>query len=168
MRFDADGPYNFSDCISGKIVTSRALKLWFRDHEVGGNRGVYVVVSGLKKPRPWYVGLATKQTFFAECTTPDKLKKINRALQMIGRGQSAFLFLTLANGKRRPTASQSTAIDALETEMIRWAFARNKLLVNDRKKLPAIASYVPGVLRSGRGKPSADARHLRAMLGLGG
>lgn len=121
MKFDADGPYDFSSSTVGNAITSKALKLWFRDHRVGGSRGVYIVVSGLKKPRPWYVGLAAKQTFVAECTTNDKINKINKALQLIGRGQPAFLFLAVANGRKKPTALQSKAIDALETEMIRGA-----------------------------------------------
>jgi hypothetical protein len=165
VRFDAAGPHSFATAVTAGQVTSKSLKSWFKGLDVGGHRGVYVVTSGLKKPKPWYVGLATKQTFRAECTTPDKIKKINIALAQIGKGAPGLFFLCLGNGGKKATQPQAKCIDMLETEMIRWCFWQQPLLVNNRKKLPALQTFIPGVLRSGPGKPTPDAKRFKMVLG---
>jgi hypothetical protein len=167
IQFDADGPYSFRSAVSKGNVTTKGLKSWFTSHAagVGAHRGVYFVASGMKKLKPWYVGLATKQTFREECTTPDKIRKINLALGEIGKGEPALLFLKLANGGKKATKVHSKAIDSLETEMIQWCFGRNANLVNNRKKMPAVASFVPGALRTGPGKPAVAATRFKSLLG---
>lgn len=59
-----------------------------------------------------------------------------------------------------------SAIDGLELELINMAYARNEYLMNERRIEDLPLYSVAGVLRSGRGKPSQDARELKRILGI--
>jgi hypothetical protein len=169
VRFDADGPYSFRSAVgSNNRISSKSLKAWFTQHahEVGAHKGVYIIASGQKRPKPWYVGLAAKQTFRAECCTPDKVGKINKALAAVGKGAPVLLFLQVTSKRGTLAAPVRKAVHMLETEMIQWCLSRNAKLLNIRKVAPRLAPYVHGVLRSGPGKPHGSAVTVRKMLGL--
>ena len=168
VRFDADGPHSFREAVGddGK-VSARSLKGWFRKRGLGHQRGVYIVASGMKNPKPWYVGLAAKQTFRAECSTPDKVRKINRALESVGKGAPVLLFLTVENPRTLLAKHRYRAIHLLETELIRWCVTRNDQLINVKKVRPTLQPFIQGVLRSGPGKPLPAARAVRKTLGIG-
>ena len=69
---------------------------------------------------------------------------------------------------RAPASKSAAALDAaisdLETEMIRSCYRLNVQLLNDKKKHPVQDTFVPGVLRSGAGKPTGAAAAFRTLL----
>ena len=54
----------------------------------------------------------------------------------------------------------------LETEMIRSCYRINSALLNDKKKHRQNDTFIPGVLRSGQGKPTKAAASVRKLLKL--
>jgi hypothetical protein len=132
-------------------------------------RGVYVF--GLRSQkgavRPWYVGLAKKQTFAEEAMTHDKLRKY--AAAMFGRTGRPTITLVAA-----PLTGPGNSIDDLETLLIWIARERNPKLLNEKKvssspkKLIGLVNKleIVGVLNSGKGKPSNAAKDFSKLMGL--
>ncbi|GEM_PF-5400054 len=164
FEFKPDGPHNFSRHVQRnakgiKQVDLKAFKKWLKGLSLGSERGVYFFATGAKKPKPWYVGRTTAQDFAAECGAKEAI--INKMVQ-IGHGD-ALLFVL-----RAPASKSAAALDAaisdLETEMIRSCYRLNVQLLNDKKKHPVQDTFVPGVLRSGAGKPTGAAAAFRTLL----
>ena len=142
----------------------------FKKAAISERHGVYVF--SLKKPgnsapRPWYVGLAKKQSFADEAMTDDKLRKY--ASSMFGRTGSPLITLVGA-----PKTGPRNAIDDLETLLIWIARARNQNLLNERKissdpkHILALVNKlsIAGVLNRKKGKPSAVAKEFQRIMGL--
>lgn len=110
---------------------------------------------------PFYVGKACR-TFEQECFAPDKINRYNECLVDYARG-SPVLFLVELPVRRGRRNEQ--AIGELEDFLIQIAVARNPDLLNVKGTL-APAWGIAGVLRSGRGRRSANADAFAKMLRL--
>jgi hypothetical protein len=158
-----DGPHAFTSFVKKlkktRILDGPPFKKWLGKLSVAGSRGVYIIVLRTKSDTPWYVGDTVKSTFAKECSTPNTIGQINRALQS-SKGTPLIYFIQDMTG----TAAAGRGIDHLETELIRWCFSLNPSLLNAKKKLLKVETRVRGVLRSGKGKPSRPALALRGVL----
>lgn len=165
IDFKPHGPYLLPKNSIQKLKKTRTLKdavfcKWLKSLSIASQRGVYIFALRNSSMTPWYVGLTTKSNFGNECTTPNTINKIVRAIQS-SRGTPLFFFLEDTIG----SAAATRAINNLETEMIRWCYSINPDLLNSKKKLRGIEIRIRGVLRSGSGKPSKSARALGSLLG---
>lgn len=131
--------------------------------------GVYIFGLTVQKvPKPWYVGLAKGTTLGSEAVSKDKLRKY--AAAMMGRTGTPHLTLVVAPSK----GPKNAAIGDLETLLIWIAQARNPDLVNERKidtsphEIIELLNrlHIPGVLNSGKGKPSNAAKDFSKLMGL--
>lgn len=163
FKFHASGPHVFKEHVlrnkkGVKHIDRKAFKKWLATLPFADSRGVYVFATGEKKPKPWYVGLTAKNSFKSECGSKEAL--INKMIQ--GASGSPVLFLLVA-----PPGWSSkidAAIDSLETELMRACHWINPELLNTNKKIPTWETFIPGVLRTGAGKPSPAAKALRTAL----
>jgi hypothetical protein len=130
---------------------------------VSDKRGSYVfsLKSG-KGENPWYVGKAAKQDFRNECFTPDKRHKFDSAITA-RKGTPYLRFVVHKKSGQGKWATK--AIHELEEYLIGLAYARNSLLLN-RRRLPNHRWHIPGVVASGRGKPSHGSSSLKNLLGV--
>lgn len=130
--------------------------------------GVYIFsLTNTGTPKPWYVGLAKKQSLAAESMTADKLRKYSTA--MFGRpGKPSITLLTPC------TSASKNDIEGLEMLLIWMARAKNPLLLNERKISGEPKSIITlvnkisirGVLNANPGQPSNAAKAFKAMMGL--
>lgn len=163
FEFSPDGPHDFSAHVTRntkgvKQLDLKGFKRWLAGLSLADEKGVYIFATGASKPKPWYVGCTTDQSFLAECGAKEAMT--NKVLQ-IGHGAALVFALKAPAGRSRPL---KRAITELETEMIRWCYRLNPRLLNDRKKHPDFDTFIRGVLRNGAGKPSASASALRKVL----
>ena len=120
--------------------------------------------------RPWYVGLAQRQSFKKECLTDNKLKIYSRVLNTYDRAKPRLYLLpklTPGGNFASPSERGHGDIGALENILIGMALARNAELVNLRGTKMLREMNVPGVLNSKPGQGSAaSVRELRKVLSL--
>jgi hypothetical protein len=170
LVFEPYGPFDlpFETLPRGRrIASDEAIAEWWEylDYDkLGDARGVFVFsLRAGKGYTPYYVGKTSRQTFARECFTSHKRDKYNHALAL--QAGTPMLSL-LAHPTRRGPVNHS-AIDGLELELIQHAYARNPDELMNERRIEDLPIYsVAGVLRSGRGKPSKDARELKRILGF--
>lgn len=111
---------------------------------------------------PWYVGKASKG-FEQETFSDNKLKLYGRAIARAGKGTPVLFFVAPQGAKKKIPTSE---LNDLERQMIQDALAENEALCNTQhtKNLPRWS--IKGVVRAGRGKPTAQAKAFRTMMGL--
>ncbi|HVU04299.1 MAG TPA: hypothetical protein VHE30_21220 [Polyangiaceae bacterium] len=165
FKFAASGPYAFGACVlknskGVKQLDRKAYRKWLATTPGIDGRGVYIFATGQKKPKPWYVGFTRDNDFRGECGGKEWL--INKMIQQAPGAPVLFLL----SAPRGSSAGLASAIDTLETELIRAAHRTNRDLLNTNKKVPTWDTYVPGVLRSGAGNRSPAARALAKSLRL--
>lgn len=150
-----------------RIASDETIAAWWECLEYANlstARGVFLFsLRAGKGYTPYYVGKTSRQGFANECFTPHKRNKYNHALALQAGTPTLSL---LAHPTRRGPVNHS-AIDGLELELIQHAYARNPTELMNERRIEDLPIYsVAGVLRSGRGKPSGDARELRRILGI--
>lgn len=165
FKFSPDGPHYFSKFVAKndkgvKQIDLKSFKKWLKGLSLSSEKGVYIFATGEKKPKPWYVGCTTAQTFFGECGAKEAM--LNKVVQT-GHGAPLVYVLRAPKGNSAPLKG---AIEDLETEMIRWCLQINPKLLNSKKKYPLHDTFIPGVLRARQGKPSNAALNIRNMLRL--
>jgi hypothetical protein len=166
-EFYVKGPFVVPWVQRGKarIIDTDNLKDFWDTHvgtELQWARGCYVF--GMRAGKgivPVYVGRATK-SFKQECFTHHKLYKINTSLLDWERG-APVLFLVPQDAKGGRTNTRLVAI--AEKFLIQNAIARNPELANIHgTKLEKWG--IRGVLRGGKGVPSAAAKDFKRMMGF--
>jgi hypothetical protein len=169
LVFEPYGPFDvpYHRLARGRVIApDKEIAAWWDDlgyDDLYFSRGVFVfALRAGKGYAPYYVGKTSRQNFGRECFTSHKRNKYNHALALQA-GMPTLMFLT--HPVRKGPVNHS-AIDSLELELINMAYARNQYLMNERRIEDLPIYSVAGVLRSGRGKPSADARELRRILGV--
>ena len=119
--------------------------------------------------RLWYVGLAQKQSFRYECFTPDKILKIEDAMD--GGGGAAYLTLIArqtGNGRfSRPSINGYRDIKDLELLLIGSALERNDELLNRSATKILREIVVPGFLNSPHGCGNdTSVKAFRQIMGI--
>lgn len=123
---------------------------------LSGSVGCYVFCFGKK---PWYVGLAEKQSFKSECFTPHKINCFNSALSKMQGKPNLILLSKLTNTDRfaKPGINGHQATKFLEDLLIGMAIASNPALENIRGTKFLKKLIVPGVLNTPKGKAKKKA-----------
>ncbi len=138
-------------------------KFWDDKHRgiLAERCGCYVfAIWTWKRHIPYYVG-QTRVGFTRECFTPRNVRLYNRALAQHGKSAVPVLFLLCGHSRK----VKSRIIAEIETFFIQHGADRNPNLLNVKGR-PIAKWRIPGVLRSGGGKPSRAARYLRKAFGL--
>lgn len=134
---------------------------WFKYPELAEQRGCYVFcVRTGRGITPAYVGRATRNRFRQEVFTPHKLNYYSQALTDYRRG-TPVLFLLVPTAKRG--AINAKCVSKLENFLIQTAVAVNPDLKNVQGTKAADWGVV-GVIRGGKGKPSASARRFKNTM----
>jgi len=164
-RLAVHGPFDIDPSKSTRHVSAKHGKdFWAaRGAILAPKQGIYVFAMRAGKGfTPWYVGQA-KKGFKQETFTPHKLGKYNQALSLAGKG-TPVLFLVAPQGSQRKVPV--TEINHMEKELIQDALLENPRLTNVQHTKNVPRWSIRGVVRSGPGKPPANAREFRIMMGL--
>jgi hypothetical protein len=120
--------------------------------------------------RPWYVGLAEKQSFEKECLTYHKIDRYNKVLASYQRAAPYLYFvakLTPGGSFCSPSKNGHSAIKALENLLIGLALSRNPDLLNIRGTKILREMNVPGILNTESGQGQAYAvQEIRSLFGI--
>lgn len=129
--------------------------------------GCYILAINNK---PWYVGLAEKQSFKAECFTSHKICHYNEALNQFARG-IPYLYvipkLTPTKKFAGPSTNGHIDVEALENILIGLALSRNPEVRNIKGTKMLREMNVPGILNKKKGQARKNAvQEIKALFGL--
>ncbi len=169
MKYDIYGPFLIDRV--GRLVDKSAKStraFWSSiEEEVEGLStavGCYVFCIGTK---PWYVGLAEKQTFRKECFQPHKINAFNSALNK-RKGKPYLVFLSKLTKKGRfakPGINGHKATRFLEDLLIGMALINNSSLENIKGTKLMKELVVPGIINTPQGKAKkASVQFLKQAL----
>jgi hypothetical protein len=118
--------------------------------------GCYLfAIRAAKGIKPWYVGLAAKQSFKKECFTPQKINIYNDALA--NRKGTPLIFLiskrTKSGRLSKPSRNGHRDIMYLETLLIGTAIEKNSELMNIKKTKNLKEMCVPCLINTPNRKP---------------
>lgn len=160
----------------GLVTTDkkRQAEFWeevdeFTGDKLSGGIGCYIfAIRAGKGIRPWYVGLAEKQSFRKECFAAHKINHYNNACA--GRKGTPVLFLvakyTPKDRMVAPTGGEHRDIQYLETLLIANCLSRNSELLNVRDTKLLRQMVVPGLLNGPKGKPTESIAEFKYLLGV--
>lgn len=127
--------------------------------------GCYVFCIG---GRPWYAGLAERQSFNRECFSLHKVVAFNSALNQVGKGIPQLLFIAKMTKQGRfakPTINKHKATRFLEDMLIGMTVAANPRAVNVKGTKFLKELRVPGVINTQKGKAAKrSVKFLKAAL----
>jgi len=161
LNYDIHGP--FEVIRSGRLVDKSAKgkrDFWQSVEEnvpgLSDAVGCYIFCIGIK---PWYVGLAEKQSFRSECFQPHKINAFNSAIDKTkGAPQLVLIGKLTPKGKfAKPGVNGHKASRFLEDLLIGMALSNNPLLENIRGTKFTKELVVPGVLNTPQGKAKKTA-----------
>jgi hypothetical protein len=164
LNYDIHGPFRLARV--RRLLDNRAetrREFWSSVDDIKGGLsaavGCYVFCVGKK---PWYVGLAEKQSFKNECFAPHKINSFNSALNKMRGKPSLILISKMTNTDRfaRPGVNGHKASKFLEDLLIGMALASNPLLENIRGTKFLKELVVPGVINTTKGKAKKKAVQL--------
>jgi hypothetical protein len=177
MLFKIFGPFEIPRTDKGLIETDAEEKKTFWQEvdesvtELSEACGCYVFA--INPPgggaRPWYIGLASKQSFRSECFQPHKINLYNNAIAEYDRGSPQLYLiakLTSAKNCSRPSTNGHGDVEALEDVLIGIAYARNQYLLNMRGTAFLRDAVIPGIMNTPPGNPGYAAAELKKLLGL--
>jgi hypothetical protein len=172
MRFAVYGAYKLPR-INGLINDSAASKrsFWEQvDEDIEGLSdacGCYIFAA---QNRPWYVGLAVKQSFKQECLTYQKVNTYNKVLADYERAAPWLYFiakLTPGGNFSSPSKNGHSDIEALEKILIGLAISRNNDVANIRGTKFLREMNVPGIINTESGQGRAYAvQEIRDLFGI--
>lgn len=117
--------------------------------------------------RPWYVGLAAKQTFRKECFTNHKVVIYNEVLHDRKRGIPTLTLISKKTKKGRlakPSKNGQRDIEFLEDMLIGNCIIRNPDLYNIKDTKLLKEMIVPGLLNS-KGRLNPAAKEFKKLIG---
>jgi hypothetical protein len=172
MKYDIFGPIKLPRAKTCRFTRDASEKRAFWDdieeEEPGLSWacGCYLISV---RNRIWYVGLAQMQSFRYECFTPDKILKIEDAMD--GGGGAAYLTLIArrTNGGRftRPSINGYRDIEDLELLLIGSALERNQDLLNRSATKILREIVVPGFINSPHGCGNdSSVKAFRQIMGI--
>lgn len=116
--------------------------------------------------KPWYVGLAGKQSFQHECFSAQKINIYNDVLA--NRNGTPLIFLLSKRTKKgkfvKPSSKQPHDIAYLETLMIGSAIEKNAKLMNIKKTKYLRRICVPGLINTPKKKPTCSEQQFRKAI----
>ena len=179
MQFKVCGPYDIEDREKegdkGWLDQKDLNHLWGAvvGERLSGACGVYLYgVRGKVKGQhretalPWYVGLAEKQSFRRECSTPDKREKFNRVWKLNYRNQATpFLYLLpRTDAGKLSCPGEYRDVGFVEALLIQLSLTVNANLTNEQLTKPAQNTTIPGLLNPTGGRVSDSAKSLRELF----
>lgn len=172
MRFAVLGAYELprrnrliDDCAASK------KSFWeYVDNDVEGLSGACGCYIFAAQNRPWYVGLAEKQSFGQECLTYQKVNVYNKVLAGYKRAAPwLYLIAKLTPGGNfsHPSKNGHSDIGALEKILIGLSISQNSKVANIRGTKFLKKMNVPGIINTEPGQSSAYAvQGIRDLLGI--
>jgi hypothetical protein len=172
MRFAVYGAYELPRS-KGLIDDSATSKQSFWEYvdkdieDLSGACGCYIFTA---QNRPWYVGLAMKQSFKNECLTYQKVNIYNKVLADYERA-APWLYLiaklTPSENFSRPSKNGHPDVAALEKILIGLAISRNADVSNIRGTKYLREMNVPGIINTEPGQGRAYAvQEIRDLFGI--
>lgn len=170
MKYEVHGPFPIQK--ANRLVDHSAAakrRFWeeVEDIEPGLSEavGCYLFCIGKK---PWYAGMAERQSFERECFALHKLLAFNSALNKVKKGRPQLILISKMTNRGRfakPTVNGHRASQFLEDMIIGMTLAANAEAVNIKgTKFPKELS-VPGVINTPQGKGSKKSvQFLRSAL----
>ncbi|HXX56401.1 MAG TPA: hypothetical protein VEI96_00205 [Thermodesulfovibrionales bacterium] len=163
MKYTMHGPFEFRKSKNGLVDRSKGARQYFWDKVKNSDEllssacGCYLfAVHAAKGIKPWYVGLAAKQSFQNECFATHKITIYNEALA--SKKGTPLLFLITKrtkNGKfAKPGKNGHRSSEYLETILIGTALEKNSELMNIKKTAFLRRLSVPCVINTPSRKPS--------------
>ncbi len=135
---------------------------------LSGAIGCYIFsIRAGKGSRPWYVGLAEKQSFKKECFTPHKINHYNNAIAA-RKGTPLLTLVSKYTPKDKlvtPSGSSHRDIQHVETMLIANCLRKNPDLLNIRDTKLLREMIVRGVLNDVKGKPAASIAEFKMLIG---
>ena len=140
------------------------------EDEIGGLSeacGCYIFAA---QNKPWYIGLAEKQSFKHECLTDHKLKIYNKILSSYQRAAPWLYFvakLTPCKNFSSPSKNGHQDIAALEKILIGLGISRNNEIENVRGTKYYREMNVPGIINTEPGQGRAYAvQEIRSLFDI--
>jgi len=163
MRYSIHGPFELKTK-NGLVDRSRkAQQAFWAEIESSVSTlpsacGCYLFATRAAKGiKPWYVGLAAKQSFKNECFGSQKINIYNDVLAGRQKGKPLlFLIAKKTKGEKfaKPSKNGHRASTYLETLMIGVALEKNHELMNIKKTKYLRGMCVPCLINTPNGKPS--------------
>jgi hypothetical protein len=142
-------------------------EFWPGVSPLGEKAGCYIFAVPQKYGRdgllPIYVGRSARPLML-ECFTSEKIAKLNNYL--LHHPSTSLSLLLLSHPPNRQLLNRK-AINDLEKSLIKMAVSVNPNLINKKNTRPDCWG-IAGVIRGGRGRQSAGAKQLRALLDMDG
>lgn len=172
MRFAVYGAYEVprrNGLIDDSVKSKRSF--WENvDSDVEGLSGACGCYIFAAQNRPWYVGLAEKQSFKQECLTYQKVNTYNKVLSEYERAAPwLYLIAKLTPGENfsRPSKNGHSDASALEKILIGLAISRNPEVANIRGTKFLKEMNVPGIINTEPGQGRAHAvQEIRDLFGI--
>jgi hypothetical protein len=116
--------------------------------------------------KPWYVGLAGKQSFQHECFAAQKINIYNDVLSNRRGTPVLFLLSKRTKGGKfvRPSSKQPRDIAYLETLMIGAALEKNSALMNIKNTKYLRLISVPGLINTPKRKPTGSEQQFKKAI----
>jgi hypothetical protein len=166
--FSIEGPREITAYkgAAGRSITGENIRdFWKKNSDLANQRGCYVfgirAGTGLT---PAYVGRASR-SFKQEVFAAHKLARYHQFLVDYQRG-TPVLFFVVAPKRAGVSGTTDTRIKELEKFLIQNGVAANPGLLNI-KGTKAEEWGIAGVLRGGKGRPSASACRFRQLMKFG-
>jgi hypothetical protein len=161
--FNVHGPCTVPTYVgkAAKTITDENVReFWRANGDLASARGCYVFgIRAGKGLTVAYVGKATK-TFKQEALSPLKLTRYLQVLADYQKGTPVLFFLVAPTRKGKPNNSH---VGELENFLIQTGVAANPDLMNIQGTKEADWG-IAGILRGGKGKPSAAAKKFRTLM----
>ena len=145
-----------------RLISEDLTSFWEENELIADRIGCYVFA--IKTGRsivPYYVGLTTK-SFISECFTDHKLKHYHYTINEYDRGKPVMFFVLHPKAKGRPNIKE---IEEVENFLIQVGVAVNPNIRNIRSTKQPTWS-IKGVVKSGQGNISNDAKLFKKMMGI--
>lgn len=172
MNYSIHGPYRMHRR-KGLVDTSKeAIRDFWKQVEddepyVSNSCGCYVfAIRAGKGVRPWYVGLAEKQSFEHECYSIHKINIYNEALAERKGTPILFLIARRTNGEKfsKPSSNGHRSAQLLETLLIGSALDKNPDLMNVKDTAFLRDMTVPTILNTPRRPPTEPEREFKLTM----
>lgn len=173
MRFAVYGGYElprYNGIVDDSVEAKRSFWEYIEENIEGlpDACGCYVFAA---QNRPWYVGLAEKQSFRRECLTHHKVNIYNKVLTSYNRAAPWLYFIAkltpATKSFARPSQNGHSDIVALEKILIGLAIARNSEVANIRGTKFMREMNVPGIINTEKGQGRAySVQEIRSLFGI--
>lgn len=174
MNYSIHGPFEIKKQKNGLVDMSKSAKKHFWDYvkekysSLPSSCGCYLfAIRAAKGIKPWYVGLAGKQSFEKECFTAHKINIYN---EVIARKKgNPLLFLIAKRTKKGKLANPSKRGHQhninLETILIGVTLEKNPELMNIKKTKFLKEMCVPCLINTPKRKPTKSEIDFKIAIG---